>query len=346
MASSRTGLSLDGAGQDWLRTAAGGQPVLTSPVRVGDHIQWVIAQPILGADGHPAAVLVGELNPTLLATLLDPELSAGNTVVAVNAQHQLIYDTAMGKVADDTALLAAGSLSTTVNNAATTQATSTGQPGTARFSDLTGHDVIGGFDVVDGLHWIIIAETNASTVLAPVTSQRNRAILIVTLGALLAIGLSVLLAWRTTRPLRRLTDASSRAAHGELERPGASPGAIELVTLAESFNAMLDTTQALLEQTASAGVEVNSAAAELSASSDELAATTLSRAPRSPKRPPPPKSWPGPQPRSPTPSTKSPAKPPKPARTSNKPKPTSCCPANGPLALAGPRQRHRRAAGA
>jgi methyl-accepting chemotaxis protein len=51
-------------------------------------------------------------------------------------------------------------------------------------------------------------------------------------------------------------------------------GATELLVLAESFNAMLDTTQALLDQTASAGVEVNSAAAELSASSDELAATT------------------------------------------------------------------------
>ena len=51
-------------------------------------------------------------------------------MVAVDAQHQLIYDTAMGKVADDTALLAAGVLRTTVDNAATRQALSTGQPGT------------------------------------------------------------------------------------------------------------------------------------------------------------------------------------------------------------------------
>jgi methyl-accepting chemotaxis protein len=51
-------------------------------------------------------------------------------------------------------------------------------------------------------------------------------------------------------------------------------GSSELVTLGESFNAMLDSCQRLLSQTATAGVEMNSAAAELSASSDELAATT------------------------------------------------------------------------
>ena len=68
---------------------------------MGGHIQWVIAQPVLGADGRPAGVVVAYLNPTVLASLLNPELDAGSDVVAVDAQHQLIYDTAMGKVADD-----------------------------------------------------------------------------------------------------------------------------------------------------------------------------------------------------------------------------------------------------
>ncbi len=51
-------------------------------------------------------------------------------------------------------------------------------------------------------------------------------------------------------------------------------GSNELVTLGESFNAMLDTCQQLVQADDTAGVQVNSAAAELSASSDELAATT------------------------------------------------------------------------
>jgi hypothetical protein len=234
LASSRAGAGLDVAGQTWFRTAAAGQAVVTSPVRQGDHIQWIIAQPVPGSTGHPQSVLVGNLNPTVLGALLNPELDKGSDVVAVDAQHHLIFSTqTMGKIADDTALLAAGALSTTVDNTATRSAASTGEPGTARFTDLTGHAVIGGYDVVDELHWTVIAQDHAGTLLAPVTSQRHRAILIVALGALLAAGSALAFGIREARNLRDLAD-----------------------------------------ETATAGVEVNSAAAELSASSDELAATT------------------------------------------------------------------------
>jgi hypothetical protein len=234
LASSRAGAGLEVAGQTWFRTAAAGQAVLTSPVRQGDHIQWVIAQPVPGSTGHPQSVLVGNLNPTVLGALLNPELDKGSDVVAVDAQHHLIFSTqSMGKIADDTALLAAGALSTTVDNTATRNAASTGEPGTARFTDLNGHAVIGGYDVVAELHWTVIAQDHAGTLLAPVTSQRHRAILIVALGALLAAGSALAFGIREARNLRDLAD-----------------------------------------ETATAGVEVNSAAAELSASSDELAATT------------------------------------------------------------------------
>jgi methyl-accepting chemotaxis protein len=234
LSSSRAGASVAVVGQGWFRTAAAGQAVLTSPVRQGDHIQWIIAQPVPGSDGHPRSVLIGNLNPTVLAELLNPELDNGSEVVAVDAQHHLIYSTeAMGKATDDTALLAAGALSTTVDNTATRDAASSGKPGTARFTDPDGRDVIGGYDLLDDLHWIVIAQDHAGTLLAPVTSQRHRAILIVTLGALLAAGAALLFGVGEARNLRGLAD-----------------------------------------ETATAGVEVNSAAAELSASSDELAATT------------------------------------------------------------------------
>jgi len=274
LSTSRPGVSLDPAGQDWFRTAVGGQPVLTSPELRGERIQWVIAQPVLGSDGQPRGVLVGNLNPAVLGELLDTELDGTNTVVAVDSKRQLIYDTELGKLADDKAMLAAGVLSTTVDNSATREAASTGTFGAARFNDLEGHDVIGGFDVLDGLDWTLMAQDHASSVLAPVTEQRNRAILVVVLGTLFALAVSAGMAWRTAQPVRRLTDASRRAAEGDLSARVVPGGAIELVSLANSFNAMLETCQTLLERTADAGVEVNSAAAQLSASSDELAATT------------------------------------------------------------------------
>jgi methyl-accepting chemotaxis protein len=279
LASSRAGAGMDPAGQDWFRTAASGRPVVTSLFRRGNHIQWFIAQPVRGGNGRVQAVVVGELNPLDLSALLNPELEQGSQVVVVDSQHRLVYDTgSMNKAADDTALLAAGALTTTIDNSATRQAASTGQPGTARFTSTDGHDVIGGYDIVDDLHWVLIAQDDASQVLAPVTalraSQRHRAILIVTLGVLVAAAVSTALAWRTTRPVRRLTEVAHKAAQGELTARVDPQGSSELVTLGESFNAMLATCHELVEQVTTAGTEVNTAAAELSASSDELATTT------------------------------------------------------------------------
>ena len=240
LTSSRAGESLDPVGHDWFRTAAAGQPVVTSPIRQGDHIRWIIAQPVLGGNGRLRAVVVGELNPDVLHRLLNPELAqdSGSEVVVVDSQHRLVFDTDdMGKSHSDAALLAAGALTSIVENSATRQAASTGKPGTARFVDTEGRDVIGGYDIVDDLHWVLIAQDDASVVLAPVISARHRAILIVSLGALLAVAVSIGLAWRTTGPI-------------------------------------VATCRKLVAQVTSAGVDVNSAAAELSASSDELAATT------------------------------------------------------------------------
>ena len=110
--------------------------------------------------------------------------------------------------------------------------------------------------------------------LAGVTDQRNNAILIVTIAALVAIAAAIGLALRTTRPIRRLTATARAAAAGDLKARCVPEGSTELVTLGESFNAMLDTCQQLLQEMTSAGVQVNAAAAELSASSDELASTT------------------------------------------------------------------------
>jgi hypothetical protein len=234
LASTKPGSSVSPVGQDWFATAVAGKAVLTSPVKVGDHIQWITAQPIIGADGHPKAVVIGDLNPVVLGNLLNPELAAGSQVLAVDAQHRVLYDTeTMSAATDDTALLAAGALQTTVDNAATRQAISTEEPGSARFTDLDGHDVIGGYDIVDELNWVIVADDHAATVLAPASAQRHRAILIVTLSGLLAVGAAIGFGTWESRKLRGLA-----------------------------------------EQTAAAGMEMNSAAAELSASSEELAATT------------------------------------------------------------------------
>jgi methyl-accepting chemotaxis protein len=273
VASSHRGVSFPAAGQGWFRTALSGKSALTSPVSRGGDIEWVVAEPVLGAGGHVEGVVAADLNTAQLASLLDPELDSSTQVLAVDASNALLYDTTMGEVADPAAMLAAGALKTHVDDAAT-RAAESGQPGVIEFTDGSGKKLVGGYDVVDHLGWTIVAQNPASVVLAPVHAQRTRAIVIVLLGTLLALGVSLLLAARTTRPIRVLTEAARRAAAGDLSVRVRPEGSVELQTLGESFNAMLATSQLLVTQVTSAGVEVNSAAAELSASSDELAATT------------------------------------------------------------------------
>jgi methyl-accepting chemotaxis protein len=271
-------------GRDWFTTVSEGEPVLTSLVRRGDHIEWVMAQPILGADGAPVGVVVADLNVMKLAELLDPELTKDVEVMAVDAKRSLVFDTEMiGDVSDDAELIEAGVLGSAVDNAATLRASRTGKPGVARFSDLEGHDVIGGFDILDEcgaqglagcLGWTIAVHEPAAAILAPATEQRDRALLLVGLATVAAIAMSAVLAALTTRPIRRLTDAARHAAHGDLSVRVRPTGSTEITALGESFNAMLDTSEHLVGQVTAAGTNVNAAAAELSASSDELAATT------------------------------------------------------------------------
>ena len=276
LASSDPTLNIDPTGTDWFRTAVANQPALTSITRVGGKLQWIIAQPILSADGHVEAVVVANLRPEALARLLNPELQTdqGDNVYAVDTQGQLIYSTEMGKVADDSALLNAGALRTTIDNSAIRKARSSGEPGTASFTGADGQKAIGGYDVVDDLGWVVVSQEPAAHVLAPITHQRRVAVLLLLIGGALVIAASTGLAWWTTRPIRRLTDVAQRVTSGDLTARVDPSGSSELVTLGVGFNSMLGTCQELIDQTTTAGVEVNSAAAELSASSDELATTT------------------------------------------------------------------------
>lgn len=283
LASSRPGATFTARGQDWFADAASGKPVLTSLVRRGDNIDWVMAQPILGDDGKPVGVVAADLSAVELTEVLNPELEKGVEVLAVDAARVLVYDTEVGEAESEAEMIAGGVLGSTIDNAATLQASSTRKPGVARYTDRDGHDVIGGFDILDQcgvqgldgcLGWTIAIHESAEAVLAPVHAQRDRAILFVALATLAAVAVSVALAVRTTRPIRRLTDAARHAADGDLAVRVHPAGSTELKALGESFNAMLTTSERLVEQVTTAGVNVNSAASKLSASSDELAATT------------------------------------------------------------------------
>ena len=250
LASSHPERSFDPSGQGTFRTAASGQPVLDTIVALNGHLRWNLQQPVLDATGHPQGVVVGDLDPTVLATLLNPELDTGSEVVAVDAQHLLLYDTAMGKVADDVAMLAAGVLHTVVDNAATRGAAGSGS-GTVRFTDLHGQSVIGGYDSVKDLNWSIVAEDSAATVLAPVSSQRKGAVVVVALGAVVAAAAALLFGTREARRLRAMAEESRQS--------GMEVNSAAVVLSASS------------DELAATTIQQNAAVTQASATTEELA---------------------------------------------------------------------------
>jgi len=275
LSSSRPGVVLDPTGQDWFRSAVAGETVFTPLTLQGDRLHWVLAQPLLADDGSVRAVLIANLDPTALSKLLNRDLGKGVEVVAVDSLHRLIYSTeTMGDATEQSALLAGGMLTTIVDSEPVAQAARTGKPGSARFIDEDGHDAIGGYDIVEGLNWVLIVKEDASAVLAPVEQQVQRSILLAAVGVLFAVLASSLMAWSAARPVRKLTAVARRVTRGDLLARAVPTGPTEMVVLADSLNAMLNTSQELIARLEGAGVEVNSAATELSASSDELAAIT------------------------------------------------------------------------
>ena len=68
VATSDPKLSVEPAGTDWFHTAASGQPALTSITRLGDRLEWIIAQPIVGAGGRVEGVALAGLRPEILAS--------------------------------------------------------------------------------------------------------------------------------------------------------------------------------------------------------------------------------------------------------------------------------------
>jgi methyl-accepting chemotaxis protein len=213
---SKPGVKIDPTAASWFRLAASGQAITSTPIERDGHIDWAVAEPILGQDGKPEGVVIGYLQTIVLVDLLNPELDNGTAVVAVDANHQLIYDTAMGKVADDAALLAAGSLSTTVENDAVARGLS-GELGSATFTDLHGKEVIGGFDPVEEVNWVVIAQEPKTETLAPVTAQRNRALELILIGTLLAVAFAIAFARWIVRPLQVLTVTAGQVAAGRLD---------------------------------------------------------------------------------------------------------------------------------
>jgi methyl-accepting chemotaxis protein len=251
-------VSFDPAGSDWFDGLVAGESVLTSPVVVDGRIDWVVAEPVIGAGGRPEGAVIGYLDTTVLAGLLDAELEAETNALVVDSDGVLIYDTEMGEVADDAALLAAGGLASRVDNAALEQAAAGG--GVAQYTDPEGHEVIGGSDVIDDLDWTLVAQEHTSHSLQPVHDQRVLARRLVAAGAVVA-GLA---AWIFAR-----TEARKLASFADETRVAG----VEVNSAASELSASSDELASTTTQQSAAVTQASATTEELARASSAIADT-------------------------------------------------------------------------
>jgi len=258
---------IDVAHQTWLATAASGEAATTSPRVVDGRVQWIVTETVLDGSGNPQAILVADIDTLNLADVLNPELDANSSVVAVGADGHVIYSTSFGKLSDDTALIAAGAFNLTISPTAADAARGA-ETGTARYVGVKGQQVVGGFDHVDTLGWVVLAERPVSVSLAPVDSQRHRAVVIVLIAALIAGLAALIFAQFEARKLRSFAD-ETRSAGVDV-----NSAATELSASSDELAATTTQQSAAVTQASATTEELARASAAIADTVDEVAAQT------------------------------------------------------------------------
>jgi methyl-accepting chemotaxis protein len=236
---------------------------------------WLMTEPIMGSDGRPQGVVAGDLNVSALATLLDPYGRAGGSIFqeihVANGAGLIIYSSDWGRISNDAAMLAKGSL-TTSGNSSIIESALDGAPGSARMIDFRGRDVLAGYSSIASLGWAVIASTDAADALAPVYAQARWTLLAETVGALLMIAFAVILTRFTIRPILALSRAAARVEAGDLTVRVRLHGGTEVRHLGAAFNAMVERLGSVMFRLRG---EVTESATNLSAVAEQLAAATF-----------------------------------------------------------------------
>ncbi len=236
--------------------------------RVG--LDWIMTAPIVGADGLSQGAVVGDLNITDLSALLGPT-TGDQEIHIVNSAHLLVFSSDWRPLTTDAGLPAKGSLSTTAEGGLADKALRTG-PGSAHINDYRNRDVFAGYAAAAGLELVVIASTSTAAALAPAYMLGRLTLAIMIFGALLIVGLAIVVARFTIRPITMLSRVAERAEAGDLTVRVTLTGGREMHMLGAAFNAMLQRLSGVLSRLQG---EVAESATKLSEVAEQLAAATL-----------------------------------------------------------------------
>ena len=233
-------------------------------------LDWIMTAPILGGDGLSQGAVVGDLNITDLSDLLGPT-TVDQEIHIVNSAHLLVFSSDWRPLTSDAGLAALGSLSATAEGGLADKALRIG-PGSAHMNDYRNRDVFAGYAAAAGLELVVIASTSTSAALAPAYTLGRLALGIMIFGALLIVGLAIVVARFTIRPITMLSRVAQRAEAGDLTVRVSLTGGREMHVLGAAFNGMLQRLNDVLSRLQG---EVAESATKLSEVAEQLAAATL-----------------------------------------------------------------------
>ena len=219
LATTRTGTAESPDTAVRLETVAG--PVVGPLVARGDTVVYSVTAPITGLGREPLGYLVmtRQLNGSSgSASLLSGLVGRGARVLVGNADASVVTDMVMPV---RLAGLPRGGAS-------------------ARYSDSTGHELLGASTLVRETPWMVVVEAPRAGVLRAANDfTRDTAVV-----GLVFIVLGGLLAWilirRTMRPLGEVTEVARDIAAGNLDRRAEVRGQSEIAILGEAFNQMVE----------------------------------------------------------------------------------------------------------
>jgi len=233
-------------------------------------LDWIMTAPIVGSDGISQGAVVGDLNITALSALLG-STTRDQEIHVVNSDHLLVFSSDWRPLTSDVGLAAKGALSTRAEVGLVDKALRTGS-GAAHLNDYRGHDVIAGYAAASVLELAVIASTDTAAALAPAYTLGRLTLGIMIVGALLIVGLAVVLARFTIRPITKLSRVAERAEAGDLGVRVSLTGGREMHVLGAAFNGMLQRLSGVLSRLQG---EVAESATNLSIAAEQLASATL-----------------------------------------------------------------------
>ncbi len=239
-------------------------------------LDWYVTAPILGSNGSSQGVVVGDLDLSVMGTLLNPygpEAAPAHDqeVHVINRQHLLLYSSDWGVLQDEAMMLAKGTLRVVAEGAIFDRAMTAGA-GAAEMVDYRNRPVLAGYEPIPNLGWVVVASTETATALAPVYDMELRTSLLQGLSTLLLIGMAIALAIFAMRPIVALSRASAKVEAGDLSARVNLKGGGEVGRLGDTFNAMVERLGAILLRLRG---EVADSATKLSAAAEQLASATL-----------------------------------------------------------------------